>query len=41
MLSKRQVIATAGVRVVCQVLGLNGVKQRISSRKVRPRGAKL
>ena len=32
MLSKCQVVATEGVRVVCQVLGLNG-------RRVRPRGA--
>ena len=32
MLSQCQVVATAGVRVVCQVLGLNG-------RRVRPRGA--
>ena len=29
------------MRVVYQVLGLNGVKQRMSSRKVRPRNAKL
>ena len=32
---------TAGVRVVYQVLGLNGVKPRMSSRRVRLRNAKL
>ena len=36
-----QAAATAGARVVFQVLGLNGVKQRMTSRKVRLRNSKL